>query len=93
MAQRGAPLGNNNNVKNKPWAEALARINIQSEGAKLRKIAEKLYEMAEAGDIQAIREIADRCDGKAAQSVAVTGDEGGPITFEKIVREIVRPTD
>lgn len=93
MAERGAPLGNNNSTKNKPWAEALARINIQSEGAKLRKIAEKLYEMAEAGDIQAIREIADRCDGKAAQSVAVTGDEGGPITFETIVRQIVRPAD
>lgn len=69
MAERGAQPGNTNQSKNKPWAAALARIDLQSEGAKLRKIAEKVYEMAEAGDIQAIKEIADRMDGKSIQGV------------------------
>lgn len=71
----------------------MSRINVQSEGKKLRAIAEKVYEMAEAGDMQAIKEIADRCDGKAAQSVEVAGPEGGPVRFERIVREIVRAKD
>jgi len=36
---------------------------------RLRAIAEKLIEKAEQGDLQAIREIADRLDGKATQAI------------------------
>jgi hypothetical protein len=35
----------------------------------LRRIAEKLAEKAEEGDLAAIREIADRLDGKPTQQV------------------------
>jgi hypothetical protein len=35
----------------------------------LRAIARKLFEKALDGDLQAIREIADRLDGKPAQSI------------------------
>ena len=34
-----------------------------------RVIAEKLAEKAEQGDIQAIREVGDRLDGKAVQAI------------------------
>ncbi len=57
---------------------------------KLRKIAEKLVENAMDGDIQAIKEVADRLDGKASQ--AIIGDEESPVSVvHKGVREIVRP--
>ena len=67
----------------------MKRINIQSDGAKLRLIGEKLYELAEAGDIQAIKEIAERHDGKSAQSVELMGEGGGPMQFQEVIRKIV----
>lgn len=39
---------------------------------RLYVIANKLAEMAEAGDIQAIKEVADRIDGKAHQTAEIT---------------------
>lgn len=38
---------------------------------KLRAVAEKLVEKAVEGDIQAIREIADRLDGKPSQQLDI----------------------
>jgi hypothetical protein len=36
---------------------------------RLRAIARKLIEMAESGDLQAIKEVGDRLDGKCAQTI------------------------
>lgn len=74
----GAPLGNKNSSKeNRLWAETIRRAVVQADGAQLRRIAEKLLTMAEAGDIQAIKELGDRIDGKAAQPI--TGDAENPV--------------
>lgn len=53
---------------------AMLRIAIKEAGAgdgttKLRDIANKLVEKAIQGDMQAIKEVADRLDGKALQQV------------------------
>ena len=87
----GAPVGNTNATKNKPWAEALARVNIQSEGAKMRALAEKVWEMALAGDQQAIKEIGERHDGKAVATTELSGPEGGPVPVQAIDWNIVPP--
>jgi len=89
----GAPLGHTNATKNKPWAEALARVNIQSEGAKMRSLAEKVWEMALAGDTQAIKEVAERHDGKAPQGVELSGPDGTPIQLQGVDWNIVAPKD
>lgn len=39
------------------------------------------------------KELGDRLDGKAAQAVALTGEDGGPVLFQKIERVLVRPKD
>lgn len=64
----------------KSFAEML-RVAIKEAGkkdgtTKLREIADKLVEKAIEGDMQAIKEIADRLDGKAMQQVQAehTGD-------------------
>ncbi len=63
---------------------------------KLRAIADKLVELAISGELQAIKEIADRIDGKPAQAI-IGGDEDDPaISFVgRIERAIIRanPTD
>lgn len=85
----GAPLGNRNATKNKPFADAINRAIAQDDGKRLRDIAEKLLTMAAGGEIQAIKELADRTDGKAMQAIEASGPEGGPIQLEKIIREVV----
>ena len=68
------PKGSEN--KDKPFREAL-RLQLNAAGANLfalRQIADRLIEMANSGDVQAIKEIADRLDGKPAQAVAMTHD-------------------
>ena len=76
----GAPLGNQNAVKeNRRWAEALNRAIAQDDGKRLRSAAENLLNQAAAGEPWAIREIADRLDGKPKQQIEASGPDGGPI--------------
>jgi hypothetical protein len=75
----GAPLGNKNATKNRPWSEAINRALLSEDGKQLRALADKLIACALAGDVAALREIGDRMDGKPAQ--AITGAEGGPVVI------------
>jgi hypothetical protein len=54
---------------------------VQADGATLRRIADKLLAMAEDGDIQAMKEIGDRLDGKPKQQIEASGEGGGPIVI------------
>lgn len=56
---------------------------------KLRAVADALVEKAMAGDVQAIKEVADRLDGKVPQGIS--GDDENPLTMvHRIERHIVR---
>ena len=81
---QGAPLGNKNATKNKPWADAINRVLLAEDGQKMRDLAEKLVKAGLAGDVTALKEIGDRMDGKPKQQLEVAGDEGGPL---RIVHE------
>lgn len=50
-------------------------------------IAEKLAKKALRGNIAAVREIADRAEGKARQAMEVSGPEGGPLDFRNMTDE------
>ena len=72
----GRPVGSLN--RQKPFADALRmEIGAGNDPRRLRTIARKLIEMAEGGNLQAIKEIADRLDGKCAQTI-----ERGDVTVE-----------
>lgn len=73
-----APLGNQNATKTKPWEAALKRALARKLNGDLNhgldKIADQVVALAiDKSDWLAIQEIANRLDGKAAQSVAVSG--------------------
>ena len=77
--------------RDKIYREAL-RLELadMSEGIdlkKLREIARAHIEKAAAGDMQAIKELADRLDGRPAQILEHSGPDSEPIT--EIVHEIV----
>ena len=76
--------------RDKLFREAL-RMQLAQAGENLkalREIADVLITEAKAGNIQAIRELADRLDGKPAQMIeAPTG--GGEMVRRKLTYEIV----
>ena len=79
MNKGGAPTGNSNATKTRSWAEAIDKALKQCKDGKpqkLRALADKIIDMAMAGDMAAMREIGDRVDGKALAHVHVTGDLG-----------------
>jgi hypothetical protein len=61
-------------------------------GTRLRAVADALVRKAMDGDVPAIREVADRIDGKVPQAV-VGDDEHDPVNFavSVIERRLVRP--
>lgn len=79
-----APKGNKNAAKAKVWSDAV-RLEAMKTG-KIQKAAQKLVDMAVAGDMAAIKELGDRLEGKAVQAIA--GDPDQPFVT-KIIQEIV----
>lgn len=75
MATSGGQLGNDNATKNRPFLAALNRALAQGDPEKLRMIAEKLIAEAEKGEQWAIKELADRLDGKPKQQLEHTGKD------------------
>ena len=80
----GAPLGNKNATKSKPWTEAINRVLVQEDGKKMRELAEKLVAKALEGDVSALKEVGDRMEGKPAQSIEASGADGGPLLLSWI---------
>ena len=96
----GRPPGSQN--KDKPFREALRMelAEIGDDHKALRRIARNLIKLAGGesemldGGLGAIKEIADRMDGKPAQAI-VGGDEDDPAInlVHRIERLIVRPSN
>lgn len=69
MAKRGAQPGNNNGAKPHRLSAMLrARLEERKDEENLMNV---LLEKALEGDMQAIKEVFDRIDGKAKQSIDV----------------------
>lgn len=89
--KRGAPFGNQNSVKNKPWSDAIKRaLAKRAKGALSQKealddLAEKFLCSVESGEsgIPGWREFGDRFEGKVQDQIAM--EHSGALTIE-IVR-------
>jgi len=78
VAESGGQPGNKNSTKEKRlFADAVRRLAIQQNGKELREVIESLFASAKAGEVPAIKEIADRLDGRVPQ--AIVGPDNGPI--------------
>lgn len=86
----GAPLGNTNKQEGRSFAGALRRTLYEAgtDRERLLTIANVLVTKAEEGDMQAIKEVADRLDGKPAQTVDVGNKDGEPFK-SKVTVEFV----
>lgn len=83
----GAPIGNQNASKQwrKSLEKALARLGGSDIDSGLAMIADKVVSAAVAGDKDAWKDIADRLDGRPAQSVTLSGDEENPL---KVIQRV-----
>lgn len=76
----------------KPWREAIQRAvkrRLEGEGKPqaLDQLADKVVALGLDGDVQALKEIGDRLDGKAAQRVEHAGDDESPVVHE--IRNVI----
>ena len=71
----GAAIGNQYAAKERRWAKAIDKAlekRCKSDGQKaLIELAEVMLKSAENGESWALKELGDRLDGKAAQSLAL----------------------
>lgn len=87
----GAPKGNNNAAKGRQFKDALRKA-LKSDGVdKLPKIAETLVNKAIEGEQWAVQEVANRLDGRPAQEVALTGEDGGPLKAQISTNWTIQP--
>jgi hypothetical protein len=80
--------------RDKLYREAL-RLELAAAGEdlkKLREIAKVHIEKAAAGDMQAIKELADRLDGRPAQMLEHSDPSGAPIMRRELTYKIVHVT-
>lgn len=82
-----APQGNQNAAEGKRFKLAL-QAALEKRGTDkvqaLQAVADKLIEGALDGNIHAIREVADRLDGKPAQAVNLGDHEGNALTIKLV---------
>jgi hypothetical protein len=87
--ESGNPKGSR---KAKLFEDALKRAIVQEDGQRVREAAEKLLTLAAAGESWALKELADRLDGKVAQSLIHSGDDERP-PLQVLTRTIIAPPE
>lgn len=82
--------------KHKPFQEALRMEMLAAERgeaceAKQGSLRWNARQLLEKGDVPAIKEIADRLDGKVPQAVVGDDEHNAINVVAKVIREVVRP--
>lgn len=92
MAWVPGQSGNPDGVKKVgKWRDMLDRAIASDDSKRLRAAAEALLDAAAAGDLPAIKELADRLDGKPSQQIVATDQEGRQLAIGLIA--YLRPDD
>lgn len=79
--QSGNPSGKQTERK---FKDALLRAIKQDNSERLREAAEKLLDLAAIGEPWAVKELADRLDGRPNQQIIAQDDEGRPLAIALI---------
>lgn len=86
-----APIGNQNAKKARISTEAL-KLELAHDRDALRDMWRATIEKARGGDLQAVKEINDRLEGKPAQAIIGGGDDEPPVkTVSEILIRAVDP--
>jgi len=83
----GAPKGNRNSAKTRIFTNTLLdlikneELTLPENKRRLRMCAGKLLSKAAAGEAWAVKELANRIEGKAIQGVELSGPGGSAVNF------------
>ena len=80
--------GNSLGAKSRMFDAALKRAIAQDDGVRLRSAAEKLLSLAAEGEAWAIKELADRLDGKSQQTVSVERKNVQDLSLAELAAEL-----
>jgi hypothetical protein len=80
--------GNQLGAKSRLFDGALKRAIAQDDGQRLRQAAEKLLDLAAGGEAWAIKELADRLDGKSQQNVSVERKDVRDLSLAELAAEM-----
>ena len=90
MESGGQPGNTNSTADKRLITNALRRVVTQTP-EKLRTACEKILDDAVGGNLAAFSVIADRLEGKPAQTNILEGNENKPIALKQIERAIIDP--
>lgn len=94
MATSGGQPGNQNASQKRPFWAAVNRVILEKKGLEkvdaLEKIAHQLLDAAMNGEQWAIKELADRLDGRSAQQIIHTGDADNPVAVTEVARRVIK---
>jgi hypothetical protein len=88
-----APVGNRNAAKGRIWCDAVKKALEKRDGghnAALEQLANVLIDKCLSGDVPALKELGDRLEGKVMQRLEISGEDGNPITIQRVERVITR---
>lgn len=80
--------GNQLGAKSRLFDGALKRAIAQDDGKRLRDAAEKLLTLAAEGEAWAIRELADRLDGKSQQNVSIERKDVSELSLAELREQL-----
>lgn len=89
----GAPLGNHNARRAKEFEGALRRALAVDDWKQLNKGCEEVAKAFSQGEPWAAQFVADRLDGKAAQTVLGPGEDGEHTVINRVEERIIDPQD
>lgn len=96
--ESGAQPGNENAAKGREWTQAIKRALARRGEGDYRRgldiLADKLVKAAETDEsafMKAIEAVGDRIEGKPKQTTELTGENGGAVKLEQIVRTVHDP--
>ncbi len=90
--QSGNPAGR---PKTRPFKDALRKAvaSAGKDGEALKSVALALLSKAQNGDVQAIKEVADRLDGKVAQGIIGGDDDDNPVRVVSRIERVIVDAD
>jgi hypothetical protein len=77
-------VGNKHGAKRREFEQAIRRALASEDGHKLRRIADAVVELATAGERWAVEMLRDTLDGRPAQQIVATDDEGRSLAIALI---------
>jgi hypothetical protein len=85
--------GNQLGAKGRLFDGALKRAIAQDDGVRLRQAAEKLLTLASEGEAWALKELADRLDGKAQQNVSIERKDVRDLSLTELAAAMAQELD